>query len=56
MSEAISMLAQEKGLAEETLLQVLVDALASAYRKRPDAADEVSVHVDPDTMELTFLA
>ena len=33
----------EKGLAEETLLQVLVDALASAYRKRPDAAEEQEV-------------
>ena len=51
MSEAIKMLAQEKGLSVDALLQVLVEALASAYKRRPDAADEVQVGVDPDTME-----
>ena len=47
MSEAIGMLAQEKGISEDTLLHVLVDALASAYKRRPDAADEVVVEVEP---------
>ena len=56
MSEAIKMLAQEKGLSVDALLQVLVEALASAYKRRPDAADEVQVGVDPDTMEFTFTA
>ncbi|MDA2945225.1 MAG: transcription termination factor NusA [Actinomycetota bacterium] len=56
MSEAIRMLAQEKGLSVDALLQVLVEALASAYKRRPDAADEVQVGVDPDTMEFTFTA
>ncbi|MEC8464215.1 MAG: transcription termination factor NusA, partial [Actinomycetota bacterium] len=28
----------------------------SAYKRRPDAADEVQVGVDPDTMEFTFTA
>ena len=46
MSEAIRMLAQEKGLSEDSLLHVLVDALASAYKRRPGAADEVVVEVD----------
>ena len=49
MSEAIGMLAQEKGLTEEALLHVLVDALAAAYKRRPDAADEVVVEVNPET-------
>jgi N utilization substance protein A len=35
---------------------VLVDALASAYKRRPGAADEVVVEVDPGTMEFTFTA
>jgi N utilization substance protein A len=56
MSEAIGMLAQEKGLTEEALLHVLVDALASAYKRRPDAADEVVVEVNPETMEFSFIA
>jgi len=56
MSEAIGMLAQEKGLSEDALLHVLVDALASAYKRRSDAADEVVVTVDPDTMEFRFIA
>jgi transcription termination/antitermination protein NusA len=56
MSEAIGMLAQEKGISEDTLLHVLVDALASAYKRRPDAADEVVVEVNPETMEFSFIA
>ena len=56
MSEAIRLLAQEKGLSEDSLLHVLVDALASAYKRRPGAADEVVVEVDPQTMDFTFTA
>jgi N utilization substance protein A len=56
MSEAIRLLAQEKGLSEDALLHVLVDALASAYKRRPGAADEVVVEVNPQTMEFTFTA
>jgi N utilization substance protein A len=56
MSEAIRLLAQEKGLSVDALLHVLVDALASAYKRRPGAADEVVVEVNPETMEFTFIA
>jgi transcription termination/antitermination protein NusA len=56
MSEAIRLLAQEKGLSEDALLHVLVDALASAYKRRPGAADEVVVEVNPQSMEFTFTA
>ena len=56
MSEAIRMLAQEKNISEDSLLHVLVDALATAYKRRPGAADEVVVEVNPDTMEFTFTA
>ena len=35
MSEAIRLLAQEKGLSDDALLHVLVDALATAYKRRP---------------------
>ncbi len=56
MTEAIRLLAQDKGLSEDALLHVLVDALASAYKRRPGAADEVVVEVSPLTMEFTFTA
>ena len=39
MREAVSALAEAKGLDENELLQVLVQALALAYKRRPDAAD-----------------
>ena len=56
MGEAIRMLAVEKGMSEDDLLHVLVDALASAYKRRPGAADEVVVEVNPETMEFAFTA
>ena len=56
MSEAIRLLAQEKGLSVDALLHVMVDALASAYKRRPGAADEVVVEVNPESMEFTFVA
>ncbi|MEY2959352.1 MAG: transcription elongation protein NusA, partial [Actinomycetota bacterium] len=56
MGEAIRLLAQDRGMSENDLLHVLVDALASAYKRRPGAADEVIVEVNPTTMEFTFTA
>jgi N utilization substance protein A len=56
MTEAIRLLAQEKGLSEDALLHVLVEALASAYKRRPGAADEVVVEVNPISMDFTFTA
>jgi len=56
MGEAIKMLANEKNISVDTLLHVLVDALATAYKRRPGAADEVVVEVNPDTYDFTFLA
>jgi len=56
MSEAIRMLANEKNISVDTLLQVMADALALAYKRRQGAADEVVVEVNPDTLEFTFVA
>ena len=42
MSEAIRMLANEKNISVDALLHVMVDALATAYKRRPGAADEVA--------------
>ena len=56
MTEAVRMLAAEKGITVDTLLQALADALVSAYKRRPEAADEVEVQIDPDTMDIRFVA
>ena len=56
MAEALRMLAAERGLTLDALLQVLVEALATAYKKRPGSADEVIVGVNPDNMDITFTA
>ena len=56
MKEAIKMLAAEKNISEETLLQVLVEALATAYKRRPGSAEEVEVGLNTDTLEISFTA
>jgi len=56
MTEAVRLLAQEKGISVETLLQVLADALVSAYKRRPGAADEAEVQIDADTMDIRIIA
>ena len=56
MAEAVRMLAADKGITVETLLQVLADALVTAYKRRSDAADEAEVQIDADTMEIRIIA
>jgi N utilization substance protein A len=56
MSEAIRMLAGDRGISVDSLLQVLVEALATAYKKRPNAAEEVIVGINPENMDITFTA
>jgi N utilization substance protein A len=56
MSEAVRLLATEKGISVDTLLQVLADALVSAYKRRPGAADEAEVQIDADTMDIRIIA
>ena len=56
MSEALRMLAADRGITIDALLQVIVEELETAYKKRPGAADEVIVGVNPDNMDITFTA
>ena len=56
MVEAVRLLAAEKGISVDTLLQVLADALVSAYKRRPDAADEAEVQIDADTIDIRIFA
>ena len=56
MSEAVRMLAAHHGISVDALLQVLVEALATAYKKRPGAADEVIVEINPESLDMKFIA
>ena len=56
MVEAVRMLAADRGIPVDTLLQVLADALVTAYKRRPDAADEAEVQIDAETMDMRIYA
>ena len=56
MVEAVRMLAADRGIPVDTLLQVLADALVTAYKRRPDAADEAEVQIDAETMDIRIYA
>ena len=50
--EALQMIAREKGIAVDVLLDALANALVAAYKRMPDSAEEAVVTVDPDTGEI----
>ncbi len=56
MAEAVRLLAVDRGISVDALLQVLVEALASAYKKRPGAAEEVIVELNPENLDMKFIA
>jgi N utilization substance protein A len=56
MAEAVRLLAADRGIPVDTLLQVLADALVTAYKRRPDSADEAEVEIDADTMDIRVIA
>src|SRR5438105_14051430 len=56
MMEALENLEREKGISVESLLQALADALVTAYKRRPDAAEEAEVEVDVETGEIRVIA
>jgi N utilization substance protein A len=49
--EAVKALEQEKGIASDTLMDALEDALLSAYKKTPEAAKYARVDLDHDTAD-----
>ncbi len=46
-------LEREKGVPAEMILDALANALVSAYKRSPGAAEEARVTIDPDTGEIT---
>ncbi|MGE0878510.1 MAG: transcription termination factor NusA [Acidimicrobiia bacterium] len=54
--DALRYLATEKGISVDSLLQVLANALASAYKRLPGAAEEAEVEIDAVTGEYQVIA
>jgi N utilization substance protein A len=50
--DALDALEREKGVPAETILDALANALVSAYKRTPGAAEEARVTIDPDTGEI----
>ena len=56
MMDALKLLAAEKGISVDVLLQALADALASAYKRMPGAADEAEVEIDVVSGDIKVMA
>lgn len=50
--DALSQVAREKGLAVDTLLESLANALVAAYKRMPNAAEEAFVMIDPESGDI----
>ena len=56
LMEALQVIEREKGVSIDTLLEALANALVSAYKRMPNAAEEAFVTIDPDTGEIHVYA
>jgi N utilization substance protein A len=54
--EALRTIEREKGVSFDVLLEALANALVTAYKRLPDAAEEAVVELDADTGEITVFA
>ena len=50
--DALQLIAREKGIGVDTLLDALANALVAAYKRMPDAAEEAVVTIDPDNGDI----
>ena len=51
--EELVALERDKGVPADVILEALANALVSAYKRTPGAAEEARVTIDPDTAEIT---
>lgn len=56
MMEAIEVLARERGVAVEAILDAFANALVAAYKRSPNAAEEARVTIDPGSGEVIVYA
>ncbi len=54
--EALEMLERERGIPVDTILAALANALVSAYKRTPGAAEEARVTIEPDSGEIIVYA
>ena len=53
LMDALDLLEREKGVPRDTILEALANALVSAYKRTPGAAEEARVTIDVDTGEIS---
>jgi transcription termination/antitermination protein NusA len=56
LMEALRVIEREKGIAFETLLEALANALVTAYKRMPNAAEEALVEIDAESGEIHVIA
>jgi len=56
MMEAIEVLARERGVAVDAILDAFANALVAAYKRSPGAAEEARVTIDPESGQVTVYA
>ena len=56
MMEALENIEREKGISIEIMLEALANALLTAYKRMPDAAEEALVEIDTETGEIKVIA
>ena len=56
MMEAIEVLARERGVAVDTILDAFANALVAAYKRSPGVAEEARVTIDPESGEVIVYA
>jgi N utilization substance protein A len=52
LMDALELLEREKGVPRDTILEALANALVSAYKRTPGAAEEARVTIDADSGEI----
>jgi len=53
LMDALDLLEREKGVPRDVILEALANALVSAYKRTPGAAEEARVTIDADTGEIS---
>jgi N utilization substance protein A len=56
LMEALRVIEREKGIAFEVLLEALANALVTAYKRMPNAAEEALVEIDAESGEIRVIA
>src|SRR5436305_5643578 len=56
MMEALENIEREKGISVEIMLEALANALGTAYKRLPNAAEEALVEIDAETGDIRVIA